>query len=204
MRAFRRAHEKVELELHENAVADLTEALMRRDLQIALLREPVVRPPDLAFIELAHEDLLVVLPLGHRLFGSADYQGVLDLRDLAQERFILVRRPGAPGIYQNVTVACRAPGFAPIVAAEVGHMLTNINLVAAGAGISLVPASMQEVNLRQVGYCHVRSSPPLTVPLTLAYRADNATPLVDNLIAIAGTLRSDDVGTALAAAWPRL
>ncbi len=63
-------------------------------------------------------------------------------------------------------------------------MLTNINLVAAGEGISMVPASMREVNLRQVAYRPVRTTPKLTAPLTLAYLSDNRDPLLLNFIAI--------------------
>jgi DNA-binding transcriptional LysR family regulator len=180
IRAFRQAYGLVELDLHENAAADLTEAIMRRDIQVAVLRAPVARPAELAFLELLHEELLVVLPVGHGLIGD----GAVDLKDLAQERFILVRRPGAPGIYENVIHACRAAGFEPHIAAEVPHMLTNINLVAAGEGISMVPASMREVNLRQVVYRPVRTSPKLTAPLTLAYLSDNQDPLLSNFIAI--------------------
>jgi DNA-binding transcriptional LysR family regulator len=146
IRAFRQAYNQVELDLHENAAADLTEAILRRDIQVAVLHAPVARPPELAFLELLHEELLGALPVGHRLCRTA--RGGLELRDLAQERFILVRRPGAPGIYENLIVACRATGFEPQIVAEVPHMLTNINLVAAGEGISMVPASMREVNLR--------------------------------------------------------
>ena len=170
----------MELDLHENAAADLTEAIMRRDIQVACVRAPVARPAELAFLELLHEELLVVLPVGHGLIGD----GAVDLKDLAQERFILVRRPGAPGIYENVIHACRAAGFEPHIAAEVPHMLTNINLVAAGEGISIVPASMREVNLRQVVYRPLRTSPKLTAPLTLAYLSDNQDPLLSNFIAI--------------------
>jgi DNA-binding transcriptional LysR family regulator len=182
IRAFREDHAQVELDLQENPAADLIEAVMRREIQVALLRVPVARPPELAFLELLHEELLVVLPAGHRLLGRRD-KGGLDLRELAEERFILVRRPGAPGIYENVILACRAAGFDPLVVAEVAHMLTNINLVAAGAGISVVPASMREVNLRQVGYRRLQTTPALTAPLTLAYLADNADPVLHNFIA---------------------
>jgi DNA-binding transcriptional LysR family regulator len=183
IRAFRQAYARVELDLHENAAADLTEAVMRRDIQIAVLRAPVARPPELAFLELLHEELLVVLPVGHRLAGRRGRSG-MELRDLAQEKFILVRRPGAPGIYEDVVQACRKTGFEPHVVAEVPHMLTNINLVAAGAGISMVPASMREVNLRQVVYCPMRTTPKLTAPLTLAYLTDDVDPVLSNFIAI--------------------
>jgi len=187
IQAFRQAYPLVELELHENAAADLTEAVMRRDIHVALLRVPVARPPGLEFLELLHEELLAVLPLGHRLFEHGGTGG-LELTELALERFILVRRPGAPGIYQNLILACRAAGFEPLVVAEVEHMLTNINLVAAGAGISVVPASMREINLRQVGYCRLRATPRLTAPLTLAWLTDNKLPVLLNFVAVSRRL----------------
>jgi DNA-binding transcriptional LysR family regulator len=183
IRAFRKDYEHVNLDLQEDAAAGLIEALVRHDIHAALMRIPVARPPELAFLELLHEELLVVLPAGHALLEPPRPEG-LDLHDLAPERFILVRRPGAPGIYQNLILACRAAGFEPLVVAEVPHMLTNINLVAAGVGISVVPASMREVNLRQVRYCRLKAAPPITVPLTLAYVAEDDSPLVGNLIAI--------------------
>jgi DNA-binding transcriptional LysR family regulator len=182
IRAFREDHLQVALDLRENPAADLIEAVVRRDIQVALLRVAVAQPPELAFIELLHEELLLVLPAGHRLLGRRG-KGGLDLRELAAERFILVRRPGAPGIYENLIRACRAAGFEPMVVAEVTHMLTNINLVAAGAGISVVPASMREINLRQVGYRRLQTTPGLTAPLTLTYVADNANPVLHNFIA---------------------
>ena len=194
IRAFREDHPQVELDLRENPAADLIEALVRRDIQVALLRVPVARPPALAFIELLQEELLVVLPAGHRLLRRRG-KGGLDLRELAEERFVLVRRPGAAGIYENLIRACRAAGFEPVVVAEVAHMLTNINLVAAGAGISVVPASMREVNLRQVGYRRLRVAPGLTAPLTMAYLAGNADPVLHNFIATTRNL----VGAAAAA-----
>lgn len=187
IQGFRQAYPQVELDLHENAAADLTEAVMRRDIHVALLRVPVARPPGVEFLELLHEELLAVLPLGHRLLEHGRTAG-LELAALAQERFILVRRPGAPGIYQNLILACRAAGFEPQVVAEVEHMLTNINLVAAGAGISVVPASMREINLRQVGYCRLRATPRLTAPLTLAWLADNKLPVLLNFVAVSRRL----------------
>ena len=187
IREFRQDYPHIELDLREHPAADLIEAVEQRDIQVALLRVPVAQPLDLAFEALVEEELLTVLPSGHRLLGRAGKRGIA-LRELADERFILVRRPGAPGIYQNVIVACRAAGFEPQIAAEVPHMLTNINLVAAGAGISIVPASMREVNLSQVGYCRLASMPRLTAPLTLTHVAGDAEPALGNFIAAARRL----------------
>lgn len=192
IQAFRQAYGEVELDLHEAPAANLIEAVMRREIQVALLRVPVDRPSGLAFVELAYEDLLAVLPVGHRL---AARRGGVRLDDLRQERFILVRRPDAPGIYENVILACRAAGFEPVIGAEVAHMLTNINLVAAGAGVSFVPASMREVNLRQVVYVPLRARPRLRVPLTLGYLAGTSDPVVRNFVSVAAQGHAGFAGT---------
>jgi DNA-binding transcriptional LysR family regulator len=181
--AFRQAYPHVTLDLRVNPAADLTEALVRGDIHIALLRVPVARPPGIAFAELAREPLLAVLPTHHSMAGKP----ALRLQDLATERFILVRRPDAPGLYENIVTTSLAAGFTPVVAAEVPNMLTSINLVSAGVGISFVPASMREVNLRQVAYVPIRSRPPLEVPLNLAWSSQDSDPIALNFRRIAAT-----------------
>lgn len=48
-------------------------------------------------------------------------------------------------MYADLLAPCEASGLAPTIAAEVGTMLTNILLVAAGVGVSVVPISMRDV-----------------------------------------------------------
>ncbi len=182
VRAFREAYPAVELDLDEGNAAELIRSVAEGAMAVGFLRMPVSRPPGVAFVELLREDLLVALPIGHPLSGEA---GALDLGALSKERFILVRRPGAPGIYENVIAACRAAGFEPSIAAEVPHMLTNVNLVAAGAGVSVVPASMREIGLRDVHYRRLDATPPLTAPLTVAYLTDSDDPILANMLAMA-------------------
>jgi len=185
IRVFRETYPAVDLDLDEGNAAKLTQSVASGSVTAGFLRIPVDRPPGVGFIELLHEDLLVVLPSGHALLAGDE---AIDLGALAQERFILVRQPGAPGIYENVVAACRAAGFEPTIAAEVPHMLTNVNLVAAGLGISVVPASMSEINLQEVHYRRLSATPPLTAPLTMVYRTDNDDPILANMVAIAREL----------------
>jgi DNA-binding transcriptional LysR family regulator len=192
MRAFRETYPAVELALDEGNAAKLTRSVASGAMAAGFLRIPVERPPGVAFVELLHEDLLAVLPIGHPLCGGSD---TLDLGELSQERFILVRQRGAPGIYENLIAACRAVGFEPSIAAEVPHMLTNVNLVAAGAGISVVPASMSDIRLRDVRYCRLRATPPLTAPLTLAYLTNNGDPILANMLGMTRELAETEAAT---------
>jgi hypothetical protein len=50
---------------------------------------------------------------------------------------------------------------------------------------------MREINLRQVGYCRLRTTPTLTAPLTLAWLAENPPPVLLNFIAVGRRLRDD-------------
>jgi len=188
LRAFRDAYPEIELALDQGTAAELTRAVEAGRMAAGFLRIPVARPPGVAFLELLREELLAVLPAAHPLAGGT---APLDLRDLAGERFILVRQPGAPGIYENVVNACRAAGFTPSVVAEVPHMLTNVNLVAAGAGVSIVPASMREIGFQDVRYRALRPEHALVAPLTLVYVAGNDDPILANFISLAQGLAAE-------------
>jgi DNA-binding transcriptional LysR family regulator len=64
-------------------------------------------------------------------------------------------------------------------------MLTNINLVAAGIGVSVVPASMHGFHLDSVVYCGLDDAPGLHAPITLAYLEGNRNPAAANFISLA-------------------
>lgn len=179
LRECRRRFPRVALSLTECNAAEATERLAQGTLSAALLRAPVQRPEGLRFDLLLEEDMVIALPLDHALLRQRQAAGVapaapVSLRELADDAFILVRRPGAPGMYHDLLRACEALGFTPRVGAEVERMLTNLNLVAAGAGVSVVPASMAGLNRHGVAYCPMQEADRLRAPLTLAYREDAA------------------------------
>jgi DNA-binding transcriptional LysR family regulator len=185
MRAYREAWPAVNVEFREGNAAELTEAVAREKLDIAFLRRPVGQPPGLQFHTMLEEELLLVLPVGHA--ALAKHKGKsrpsIPLTALRNERFILVRRNGAPGMYANLVEACVQAGFVPNVAIEVDRMLTNISLVAAGAGVSAVPASMQGFHSESVVYCSIRdATSALGAPLTLVCREEGQSPTVKHFL----------------------
>lgn len=178
IRRYREAHPGVELEIREGNAAAITEALAARRIDIAFIRRPVSEQGSLAYHEVADEKLLVALPAHHPIAERARKRGVahVRLRDLANESFILVRRPGAPGMYGDLIDACHKAGFAPKVVAEVDQMLTNITLVAAGVGVSVVPASMRDIHREDVFYAEAKDAPQLKAPLNLVTRIGETNP----------------------------
>lgn len=175
LRECRARHPGLVLEIGENNAAEITEAVAEGRVHCGLLRVPVARPPGLAFDTLQHEPALVAMPIDHPL-ALRQHRGKpmpVRMRDLQDEPMILVRRPGAPGLYANLLALCDAQGVRPRVVAEVARMLTNLNLVAAGTGISVVPSSMLGVHPHAIAYRPLADSGRLDVPLTLVYRTDD-------------------------------
>jgi DNA-binding transcriptional LysR family regulator len=202
LRTFHQAHPAISFDLHESNAAELTEGVLTQRLDFAIVRAPVSRPSTLSFIDLGSERLLLALPSNHHFSLSKSRSGIakIEIASLADQNFILVRRRAAPGLYANIIEACRLSGFEPRIVAEVGRMLTNLNLVAAGIGISCVPESMCQIGNFGVVYA-IPQAPPaardlLRAPMTLVYRANESSPAVRSFLADAKRLAATYSPTA--------
>ena len=187
LRECRRSQPGVTLSLTEDNAAGITESVAAQRLHCGLIRVPVARPPGLEFEALLREPVVVALPRDHVLARRKPGRAAVPvaLADLRDDGFILVRRPGAPGLYANLLALCEEQGIQPKIAAEVGRMGTSLNLVAAGAGVSVVPASMQGQHSQAVVYLPLVESARLDAPLTLVYRSADTGGPVAHFMAIA-------------------
>jgi DNA-binding transcriptional LysR family regulator len=82
------------------------------------------------------------------------------LEALADEPFVLTPRYQGAGLRDKIVAHCRRAGFEPRVVQEAWLMQTTVSLVAGGIGVTLVPASLQ--NLQRIGvvYKHVEGMSP--------------------------------------------
>jgi DNA-binding transcriptional LysR family regulator len=151
---------------------------------------PVSHPPGVVLETLLHEPAVVALPVDHPLARRG--RTAVALKDLHGEKIILVRRPGASGLYANLLALCAKQGVAPVVVAEVERMMTNLNLVAAGVGVSIVPASMQGAHRNAVVYRPLAPSARLDAPLTLAYRGADCVGPVATFVALVREIAAAD------------
>ncbi len=126
--------------------------------QLGMAQPPLSTQIDVGFLYLPLEDatleiervsrepLVLALPAAHPLASTSK----LELRDVVDEPFVLPARYPMPGLYGQVTEACRLAGFVPkAVQKDVWLMQNIVGLVAGGAGVALVPASLR--NLRRRG-----------------------------------------------------
>ena len=154
--------------LEESSSGELLAGLREERLDIAFIRSGLADPEGLTVHALLQEDMAAALPSRHRLARRPH----LTLKDLAAETFILYRRPDGRGLYDVIIAACAAAGFSPHVGQEAPRIVSTLNLVAAGLGITIVPASLSRLPLEGVTYRPLKGRPALKVPLNLACRAD--------------------------------
>jgi DNA-binding transcriptional LysR family regulator len=110
MQRYRDRYENVLIGCEEGNSAQMIEEVCDRKLDAALVRVPL-NCRDLVVEPLIEEDMLVVLPPGHRLSKRRR----IDLVDLASDPFILYPRSIGPNLYDAMIAARQAAGFAPSI-----------------------------------------------------------------------------------------
>jgi DNA-binding transcriptional LysR family regulator len=188
IRAFRDDHPHVALSLEESGTGELVEAIQAGRIDAAFVRSPIAAAAEIAVHSVLVEEMVAVLPAGHRL--AAAMRPPLALEELAGETFILYRRPLGPGLYDAIIAACQRAGFSPRIGQEAPRMLATLSLVAAGLGVTVVPESMQRLQVEGIAYRPIDGDAGLVAPLNLACRRIETTPAARRFIALARQARA--------------
>ncbi|ARU06726.1 LysR family transcriptional regulator [Comamonas serinivorans] len=187
LRRCRRKYPSVQLVVSENHAAAITEAVASAQLDCGFVRASVAWPEHVVQHVLLSEPMWLALPRDHALLnlgGSRRAPASMPLTALQDQAFIFVRRPEAPGLYANFEQACAARQVRIRVTAEVDRMMTALNLVAAGVGLTIVPESMRSVHRHAITFVRLDKSVALAAPLTLIYREDEDHGPVGSFIAL--------------------
>jgi DNA-binding transcriptional LysR family regulator len=189
LRRFREASPGVRVELDEAGTAELVETVLLGRLDAAFVRSPVGAVAGLRVEPVLEEPMLAALPEGHRL--AVGDGPPLPLAALAGEPFVLYRRRSGPGLYDAILAACREAGFAPAIVQEAPRLPATLSLVAAGLGLSVVPASMRHLAVAGVAFRALADSPRLSAPIHLILRRARATATAVRFAAVIAQLSAD-------------
>jgi DNA-binding transcriptional LysR family regulator len=153
-------------------------AFLQGELDVGITRLPFSKKlaRELEVRTLLREPLVLAVPHEHRFTGKR-----VKMEELSEEPFILLQRDGAPTVYDGILGMCQTHGFAPHVAYEADFMHTLFTLVAAGQGVSLVPACT--LNLRPEGVRFLRLQPEeYKADLVLAWPKTSASTVLQTFI----------------------
>lgn len=186
IRAYREMSPLVSLALEESGSSALVQGLHNEQMDAVFIRSPVADVVGLEVTPLLEEEMVVALPAGHPLATAslANDSATLPLGALAKETFVLYKRPGGPGLYDTIITACRGAGFVPRVGQEAPRIVSTLNLVAAGLGVSIVPASLRRLQMDGVIYRRLSDTTELKLkaPLILACRPGENSAAVQRFI----------------------
>jgi DNA-binding transcriptional LysR family regulator len=141
-------------------------------LDLGLLRPPV-RERELSLEVLRSEPLVAVLPESHRLAES----DAVALELLEDEPFVTYPSHFRSVLHDAVEDACAAHGFKPLAAHEVAETATLVSFVAAGLGVSLVPASVRNMTVQGAVYRPLAGD-ATRVELAMAWRRADDRPVL--------------------------
>ena len=178
IRAFRRAYADVELTLEEANTTRLVAGLQDGSFDVAFLRPDAAGSEAFQLRLLSEEPMIVALPVSHPVAAQQE----VDLATLKEDPFLLFPRPIGPTLYDSIIGACRAAGFEPMIGQLAPQIASIVNLVAAELGVSIVPASMSQLQVSGVAYRPIAGQAP-TARLALAYRRGETSAVVRNFIA---------------------
>jgi DNA-binding transcriptional LysR family regulator len=170
----------IAVSLIESGTSQLVDSLRAGRVDAAFIRSPSREVDGLFVVSIIEEEMLIALPSRHDLAASAS----LSLEALSGEPFILFPRANSPEVYDNIVLACRRAGFSPKIIQQAPEVASALNLIAAGEGVSIVPASMQHMQPQGVAYRAILGDAP-RVPLSLAHRSNEPSAAVRNLAALA-------------------
>jgi DNA-binding transcriptional LysR family regulator len=166
--AMRERYPDVSLILQDMTTEDQIDALKGHRLDVGLVRPPLIASEPLVMQVIWREPMMVALPETHPLAGQRE----IVIEALAQETFLQVPRHAGPGFYDQFIRVCAEAGFSPNVAEVARTAPTIVNLIAGGMGVSIVPASLQ--NLRRKGVVYRPLKPPVpTTDLAVMWRPDD-------------------------------
>lgn len=113
---------------------------------------------------------------------------VVSWSDLNDAEFIMYDRDEAPHLHDLLSRHLRKNNIVPRVRQEVAQVHTIISFVRRGIGVAFVPESAAVLDRANVVLREISAPDPMIFELYIAWRKDNRSPIVQNLLDVARTL----------------
>lgn len=171
LKAMREVYPYIKTCLFEVPTVKQIEALEQGKLDVGILRAPV-HSEKLKLHSLFFDPFMVVIPSAKKTFSSQE-----ELSRFIQERpFIFFNKDYAPDYNDKLTEICERLGFKPTILHESNNVHSILQLVEAGLGVSILPASLEpqysSLNVSFIGLNDI----PISTEVVLAYKRSNSSP----------------------------
>jgi DNA-binding transcriptional LysR family regulator len=168
VRSFRQKHRSVDIDLIEMVPREQVESLHERQIDLAFVAKVEVESADaFSFETVMDVPVQVALSPQHRLSQLKE----IPLHELKDETFITIKRSAAPATHGLLLRVCRSAGFEPYVLKQSEQPQSILDLVAADAGVAILPANFGRYQTDVVMRPLVPN--PAPIPLCMVWRKDD-------------------------------
>jgi DNA-binding transcriptional LysR family regulator len=171
LRRHREAFPGIAIELCQATTGELLEALRLRRVDVGFARSPA-GAEDLEYAELTREPLYLA-----RAARDDGQPGPVPLATLAGEPFVVPSYNTARGLRRDIDAALSRSDVAPKSLREASAATATLLLVAAGAGVALIPASLaRNRSLPGIQFCELAE--PVTTGAGICWRRSESSNVV--------------------------
>jgi DNA-binding transcriptional LysR family regulator len=178
LKVYRERFPEVDLVVYAMTTEEQIQALLENRIGIGFVVSPL-NDRRLAIEIILREALILAIPESHPLVARNEVR----VRELEGESFIMFQRNRGCGLYDQVIAICQRAGFSPRVIQEADEMQVMLGFVAAGLGITLLSASVEQFQRPGVVYRTLQPSTP-KVALALAWRRDDPSAVLQAFIEV--------------------
>jgi len=169
-RAFRLSHPDVSLLTEEMWNARMLPALRSGVIDAAVSLCPEIAG-EFAYETIRSEPVIALLARSHPLAGRQ----AIELRELADDEFLLFPRELAPRLHDFMVGLCRHAGFEPVARSESFHSGWELQILADVEVVALAPASVA-LDLPEGIVAALIADPPGELETAIVYRKGDPSP----------------------------
>ena len=173
----------VDFSLREMVTGDQLEALSSGQLDIGLLRPPIIRP-ELASKRVVAEPLLAALPANHPLAKKK----LIALKDFNDENFVMFSPFESRYFHDLLVVLFARSNVLPHYVQHLSQIHSILAMVRAGLGVAIVPAAASNLRFADVVLRPLKLQNQTPVELFMVWHRDDENPLLVPLQEIAAML----------------
>ncbi|AWS95672.1 DNA-binding transcriptional regulator HcaR [Citrobacter cronae] len=174
---FRLKQPDTHIELVSLITTEQEEKILRGELDVGLMRHPVYSP-ELDYLELIHEPLVVVLPVNHPLANEK----AISAQQLHGVNFVSTDPAYSGALAMIVKNWFQQQKSQPNIVQVATNILVTMNLVGMGLGVTLIPGYMNNFNTGQVVFRPIVGDVP-TIALLMAWKKGALKPALTDFIA---------------------
>ena len=181
IKEFKHRYHDVQVSLVEMTTAMHHKALQSGTIDVAFTRPTPLSDAATLHFEVLHSDRLNAAMLkSHPLAKKRS----IFIRDLADERFIVVDRNNAPFAFDKVISLCVVAGFSPRIGTTASHAVGALALVEAGEGVAILASGWASFHHDELALIPLADRTAL-IDLVIAWAPQHENPVLRSFLDVA-------------------